>query len=186
MNWLAEYSRRHVLTACAIVFIEILLYRQYASMQAEFHFWIHGLFGAALGMGALTVWRLMRPKPVKLNAWEAGFMGHLYSAVPDLLFVGFGVLHMYWMDVFALHISLHFIPAPIIVMLTVFLLTLAAAVLANEGYRRLAAVCLVAGVSLVSVALIFRQPVPQTLQQVRAQGPNSYSWLCPMAGVGGH
>lgn len=43
----------------------------------------------------------------------SGFVGHLYSAVPDLLFTLGGVLHARWMDVFDLHITAHFLwPSP--------------------------------------------------------------------------
>jgi hypothetical protein len=34
----------------------------------------------------------------------------VYSALPDVLFLGVGLLHALWMDVFALHISVHFTP----------------------------------------------------------------------------
>jgi hypothetical protein len=53
------------------------------------------------------------PASGAVTPWEAGWLGHVYSAVPDVLCLGFGVLHVLWMDVFAFHITVHFIPAPL-------------------------------------------------------------------------
>ena len=126
MNRFAQFSRRHLMTASLLIIIEIIFYRQYAHLGAEFHFWLHGLFGTALGVSALTIWQIVSRKTTSISAWEAGFLGHIYSAIPDILFIAVGLLHMYWMDIFALHISVHFIPAPIPTMLGLFLLALLA------------------------------------------------------------
>ncbi|MDL2341943.1 MAG: hypothetical protein QFB87_02615 [Patescibacteria group bacterium] len=179
MNRFADFSRRHLLTASFICIVEVIFYREYAHFGAEFHFWLHGLFGGALGLAALTLWQLSTNRQPKLNSWEAGALGHLYSAVPDFLFIFFGILHMYWMDVFAIHISIHFIPAPVPTMLVVFLLTLVAYGLVNDGRRRLAITSLIAALVLVGVALLFRQPIPTNLQQLQAHN-RGYAWLCPM------
>jgi len=50
-----------------------------------------------------------------------------------VLFLIFGVLHVLWMDVFAFHITVHFIPALLITLLVVFLLSLAAYGLTMSG-----------------------------------------------------
>lgn len=179
MNSLAVFSRRHVITASFIVFIEVILYRQYASLNSEFHFWLHGLFGAAIGLTALTIWNLVSRKPAAISGWEAGFLGHIYSAVPDILFIIFGVLHMYWMDVFALHISVHFLPAPVATMLGIFFISLMAYGLSSDGYRKAATACLVVMVSVLSISTAFKAPVPTNLREVQNHNLK-YSWLCPM------
>lgn len=179
MNRLVRFSYRHLMTTGLILAVEILFYRQYAHLGAEFHFWLHGLFGAALGVSAVTTWRLMTNKTVPVTAWEAGFVGHVYSAVPDILFIAVGILHMYWMDVFALHISVHFIPAPIPTMLGLFILSLLAYGWASDGRRKLAIACLgLAGVVLC-VSLLFRHPIPTSLRHLQRHD-HSYVWLCPM------
>ena len=166
---------------CAVVVVvEAYLFSRYRALGAEFHFWLHGLFGAALGVGALTVVGLIRrkqPKPV----WTAGLAGHLYSAFPDVLFLAVGVLHYLWMDVFAFHIALHFIPAPLITMFVVFALTLAAWALATAAKRRASVVALTTAVTVTAVALILRAPLPDTLEDVR-ETPE-IALLCPLTDV---
>lgn len=179
MKWFAEFSRRHVVTAAVIIFVEVLFYRQYASIDAEFHFWLHGLFGAALGLFALTAWRILRPNKTTISPFEAGFLGHIYSAVPDMIFIAFGVLHMYWMDVFALHISIHFIPAPVFTMLIIFLLSLVAYGLAADGNQKYSTALLSVVVVIIGGALFMKDPVPTKLKEVQHHN-NSYAWLCPM------
>lgn len=180
MNWFAQFSRRHLLTGCLIVVVEIILYRQYASLGAEFHFWLHGLFGVTIGVCALTAWRLLRPRPSSLSPWEAGVLGHIISAVPDILFIAVGVLHVYWMDVFALHISVHFIPAPVVTMLILCLLSLLSYGLVADGYRRSAIGCLGVVAVLLSLSLTFRQPIPTDLKQLE-QHSGHYALICPLA-----
>lgn len=109
---------RQTVTLALIVLVEVNLSFRYAELGAQFHFWLHGLFGAALGLAGLTVLRLVTawrrnrdPASGAVAPWEAGWLGHLYSAPPDVLFLIFGVLHVLWMDVFAFHITRHFIPA---------------------------------------------------------------------------
>ncbi|MEU0108455.1 hypothetical protein ABZ313_24270 [Streptomyces sp. NPDC006251] len=100
-------SRRAWISAALVLTMEVALYVAYARYGVQFHFWLHGLFGGALGLAALTIVRIVpRYGPGRASPWESGFLGHLYSALPDLLFVGFGVLHVLWMDVFAFHIPL--------------------------------------------------------------------------------
>jgi hypothetical protein len=37
---------------------ELYLYLRYASLDGQFHFWLHGLLGSALGLVVLTALRL--------------------------------------------------------------------------------------------------------------------------------
>lgn len=179
MNWFAQFSRRHIITTSVIVIAETLFYRQYAHVGAEFHFWLHGLFGAALGVGAVTLWSIIKRSNSKLSPWEAGVLGHFYSALPDILFVGAGVLHMYWMDIFALHISIHFIPHPVATMLVIFLISLGAYGFARESHYRAASILLGSAVVVLAVSLVLREPVPRNLYQLQSHR-NGYGWLCPM------
>jgi thioredoxin 1 len=164
---------RHVLGAVVVLAGELYLYLRYASLDGEFHYWLHGLLGWALGLSALTAPRLRRPAPGRAGAlsptpWEAVGVGHLYSAAPDILFLTTGVLHARWMDAFALHITVHFVPAPILTALVVFLLAAGAYALAMSRRRRLAAGGLLAGVAAFAVAVAFAAPIPTSIQDLRA------------------
>ena len=107
--------------------------------------------------------------------------GRAPGAVPDVLFLAFGVLHMLWMDVFALRISLHFVPRPLQTQLALFALSLIAYALAGEGRRRPVVDELAAGGVVLGVALLLRSPVPSDLGVVRSHpGP---AWMCPLTGV---
>jgi hypothetical protein len=146
---------------------------------------LHGLFGAALGLAALTAlraltaWRRDRdPASGAIAPWEAGWLGHFYSALPDVLFLGFGVLHALWMDVFAFHITLHFIPAPLLTMLALFLLALLGYGLTASRHPRAAAGTLGAGIVILNVALALAEPLPHSIQDLRADRGIA---LCPVA-----
>ncbi|WP_219416393.1 hypothetical protein [Pseudonocardia nigra] len=167
---------RSWVAGAAVIALEVLLYLEYARLHGQFHYWLHGLIGAALGLAALATARLIsrrrgdatiRPR---VTPWEAAFVGHLYSALPDFLFLGGGVLHDYWMDVFAFHITAHFVPAPILTALALFLLALAGYALATTGRPRPipTAAALGAGAVLAIVALIAAAPVPDDVQDLRS------------------
>jgi hypothetical protein len=173
-------TRRAWISAVLVLAIEVLLYAQYARYGAQFHFWLHGLFGGALGVAALTLVRLVRGhRQGWVGPWGAGFLGHFYSALPDVLFVGFGVLHVLWMDVFAFHITLHFIPAPLITMLTVFVLTLAAYGLVMARCRWAAAAVLAIAAAAVVIALALAAPIPHSVEEIREHP--GLSLLCPVS-----
>lgn len=176
-------NRRRIVTATLVAAFEGYLYYRYAQLGAQFHFWLHGLFGLTLGLSALTAWRLVRRKlDGRVAPWEAGALGHVYSAVPDVLFLVFGVLHMVWMDVFALHISLHFVPYPLQTQLVLVGLALAAYGLARDGRRRPAAGALVGALVVVGVAMLVRYPIPGSVGEMRENGPG-LAWMCPLTGV---
>jgi hypothetical protein len=164
---------RRWVSAGLVLAAEVYLYIRYALLGAEFHFWLHGLFGAALGLAALTLLRMLAarrggdPGQGAVTPWEGGFAGHLYSAVPDVLFLGFGVLHMLWMDVFAFHITLHFVPVPLLTMLALFLLTLAGYGLAASRHGWSAGTALVTALGVLLLALSLAAPIPESIQDIR-------------------
>jgi hypothetical protein len=164
--------RRNIIGATVVLAAELYLYLRYASLDGEFHYWLHGLIGWALGLLALTAVRLRRPTPGRsrgfsVTPWEAAGVGHLYSAVPDILFLSAGVLHARWMDAFALHITVHFVPAPVLTGLAVFLLSVGAYGLVMTRRRRSAAGGLLAGVATFTLALGFAAPIPTSIQDLR-------------------
>lgn len=174
-------------SATLAVLTEGYLYYRYAQLGAEFHFWLHGLFGAALGLAALTALRIVKsrrhridPATGAVTPWEAGWLGHIYSAVPDILFLGFGVLHVLWMDVFAFHITLHFIPAPLITMTVLFVLTLGAYGLAASRKPIVAGATLLTATGILIAALTLAEPIPDTLADLHVDRGFG---LCP---VGDH
>ncbi len=171
--------KRLWLAAVAVIILEVLSYREYARFDAEFHFWLHGLIGAALGLAALTAARLLArrrgdgssPVRPRVTPWEAAFLGHVYSALPDILFLAAGVPHHYWMDVFTFHITVHFVPAAVLTALALFLLALLGYGLAMTGRPRVtgAGVGTFAAAALVAtLALAAAAPIPDDIQDLRA------------------
>lgn len=171
---------RRVVAAGIIGLVEVYLFQRYRWLGAEFHFWLHGLFGAALGAGLLAVVELTQAQR-RRSVLVAGFVGQLYSIVPDVLFLGAGILHYLWMDAFAFHIALHFIPAPLATMVGVFALALTSWGCAVLERRALATVALVAAVLLTGGALLVRAPLPATLNDVRAAP--GLTLLCPVTDI---
>jgi hypothetical protein len=161
---------RNVLGGAALLVGELYLYLRYASLDGQFHFWLHGLLGSALGLSILAVLRLRaggNAQPARVTAWEAVGLAHLYSASPDILFLTGEVLHARWMDVFALHISVHFIPAPVLTALVLFLLATASYGLAMSRRRRAAAGGLIAAGATLAVAVTFAAPLPSSIEDLR-------------------
>ena len=179
-------TRRRWGSLLLVLLTEGYLYYRYAQFGAEFHFWLHGLFGAALGVAALTAGRLVSsrrwrrdPGTGAVAPWEAGWVGHVYSAIPDVLFLGFGVLHVLWMDVFAFHITLHFVPVPLITMLVLFVLALLAYGLAASGKALAAVGVLVGAAGALVAALALAAPLPDSLADLHIHRGFG---LCPVDG----
>lgn len=181
--------RRHQLTAVGLAAVEVWFFVRYAAGGALFHYWLHGLLGGALGLWLLTVARLLWPRG-EARQWrthEATLMGHLWSAVPDVLFLTAGLLHATWMDVFSLHITAHFLwPGPLLAALVLWTLSVAGWVAVRLGARRTAASALLVAVAFLSVAVALRQPLPRTLEQVVRGGsngadPHAWSWVCDVS-----
>ncbi len=94
-------------------------------------------------------------------------MAHLYSAFPDILLLAAEVLHARWMDVFALHITVHFIPRPVLTALVLLLLTSAGYGLAMTRRRRAAAGGLIAAAATLAVAVTFAAPLRSSIEDLR-------------------
>lgn len=177
-------SRRQRVAAVLVVAVELYFFARYAENGALFHFWLHLLLGGWLGLGLLTVHRLVRRRASQVRPWNAGFFGHMYSAVPDVLFLAAGLLHAAWMDVFALHITAHFLwPNALVAGLVLWSLAVLAHAAAVCGARRLATGALLGGVAVLAVGVAFRAPLPSTLGELREQRTAwqqlaSSEWLC--------
>ena len=172
-------TRRRWVTLVLVMLFEAWLYDEYADLGAHFHFWLHSLFGGALGVAALTLLRVARRRRNGAVApWESGWLGQLYSAFPDILFLGFGVLHMLWMDVFALHITLHFVPRPLLTMWTLFALTLLGYGLAMSGRARSALAVLGLSGAVLAAVLAAAPGLPDTIGEVRDH--DGLALICPV------
>ncbi|MCW2608419.1 MAG: hypothetical protein JWO60_3112 [Frankiales bacterium] len=178
-------AARHRLTLVTLVVGEGYFYVRYAQSGAEFHFWLHALLGGALGLGVLTAARLVRPREVRpWRTHEAGMLGHLWSAVPDVLFLVSGALHVAWMDVFALHITAHFLwPGPLLAALVLWACGVGAWTAERLALPRVAVGVLLGAVAFLGLAVALRAPLPTTLQQVVDGGSDggpdrAWSWVC--------
>jgi hypothetical protein len=162
--------KRNALGAVALVGGEIYLYLRYASLDGQFHYWLHGLLGWALGLALLGGLRLHARHSARgtwLTPWEAVGLGHLYAAFPDILFLTGELLHVRWMDVFALHITVHFIPAPVVTVLVLFLLATLGYGLAISRRRRAAAGSIVVAGAAFAVAVALAAPLPSSVDELR-------------------
>lgn len=88
--------------------VEAGLYFSYRGHDARFHWFTHFFVGSGLALIGMALFVIVRGRPAP---YPLGWLvaGHLFAMFPDLLFIG-GVAHAPWMDVFAGHISSHFVP----------------------------------------------------------------------------
>lgn len=160
---------RSALAAIAVVAAEAYLVGRYQTFHALWHFWLHALLGVGVGVAVLTgVSAARRRPPSPAAVWAAAFAGHLLSALPDVLFLTAGMLHAPWMDVFAAHIGVHFLPAPLAVSFAVFALGLLSWPLLAHGRIRTAAGMAVATVLIVIAIPAVSPAAPRTLEELRA------------------
>lgn len=89
------------------------------------------------------------------------------------------MLHLLWMDVFAFHITLHFIPAPLVTMLMLFALTLAGYGLAASRRRWPTLGTLALGTGVLAVSLGVAAPIPGSLAELHVDRGFG---LCPVDG----
>jgi uncharacterized protein YqgC (DUF456 family) len=189
-------SRRQGLAALAVAGTELYFFARYAENGALFHFWLHLLLGGYVGLSLLALRRLARGTRSRVRAWHAGFFGHLYSALPDVLFLAVGLLHATWMDLFALHITAHFLwPNALVAGLVLWALAVLAFVAAVWGARRVAAGALAVSAVLLGAAFVLRAPLPSTLGELRAEAAAQQSfwqqlassdWLCSVTEAARH
>ena len=94
--------------AAVLVLAEIVLFRAYGAFDSAFHWGAHFLVAVVLSALVLASYLLVagRPAPGQLLT-VAGL--HLYAMFPDLLF-RWGIPHAGWMNVFAGHIAVHYLP----------------------------------------------------------------------------
>lgn len=125
---MTEPSRRMTLRLCVycVLFLvaELAIWFSYRHHDARFHWFAHfftGATAALLIMSAVT-WRSRRAVRYPL-LWL--LIAHVYAMFPDILFAVTGLIHKAWMDVFLLHISIHFIPRRNVTNYALFLLALA-------------------------------------------------------------
>lgn len=103
---------------------ELLVFLSYHHSDGRFHWFLHFFVGATAALSFLTLWTYGTGCAARLPLlWI--FIGHMLAMLPDLLF-GLGrIPHEPWMDVFLLHISVHFVPGRNWTWYGLFLLSLA-------------------------------------------------------------
>lgn len=182
--WVTSLSRRQRVAAVLVVAVELYFFARYTENGALFHFWLHLLLGGWVGLGLLTVHRLVTRRASRVRPWNAGYFGHMYSAVPDVAFLAIGVLHATWMDVFALHITAHFLwPNALVAGLVLWSLAVLAHGAAVWGARGLSVGALVAGIGFLALGVSLRAPLPSTLGELREQQTAwqqlaASDWMC--------
>lgn len=158
--------------AIVVLAVEAYLWWRYALLGAQLHFWLHLMHGMAFGLGTWTVARLVVNRSLDAAvhrgaAASAAFGGHLFAAMPDLLFIAGGVVHMRWMDVFAVHIRGHMIPGALWVSVGMVGLAAAGWVAMTADRSRSAWAFISALVLTVAISLMIAPPIPDTLEEVR-------------------
>ncbi len=158
-----------VLVAAASAAVEATLASRYADFGALFHYWLHGLTGVAVGLALLAVAGLVRRSPPTAGQVVlAAALGRVLLAAPDVLFVAASLPHERWMDVFGGHITVHLVPAPLLVAYATFVLGVAAATLTFTGRRRAGGAAGLATVTVLVAALALASPLPTSLDDVRS------------------
>jgi len=129
----ASSSLRICLWCAAAAILELALYLSYRGHDARFHWFTHLFVGTSVALlaMALVAVRTGRPVPYPL-VWPVA--AHLVAMTPDLLFAA-GHAHQRWMELFLGHISAHFVPGRNLTWYAVFLLSLAAYLLAVDRGR---------------------------------------------------
>ena len=169
---------------------EAVVAQAYVARGTTWHLLLHTLIGLGLGLAAgavasalaphrnLARYRLeQRGKPFGPVRWAVA--GQLVSIVPDLLFAIIQIPHARWMDVFVGHITIHLVPAPLLVALAVFLLGSSAWFAAVVLRRRLGGALLaVATVASLGVALALAAPIPTQLSDYSDRLTALPGWLC--------
>lgn len=177
--------RRVLLAVAAVLVVEVVAGIAYARRGTGVHYWLHLMNGVTAGAAVWAVVLLRRPWVDRSGAGAitAVAAGHLFAAVPDLLFLWGGVLHVRWMDVFAVHIRIHMVPQALWTSLVLLAVALGAWRLADAGRRRSAAAAVAALVVLTAGALLAAPPIPTSVAEVQALAPDQL-W-CELAAPSG-
>lgn len=181
-------TRRLAVAGVAVAALELVLWQRYAALDVTLHYWLHLLHGTAAGIAlwvavAAARWRPADPAARRLGLLTAAVAGHLFTAIPDVLFLVGGLLHRRWMDVFAVHIRIHMVPGALWVALGLLGLSLTAWLGLSAGHRRAACVGVAAVAVATTVAVAVAPPIPSTLAEVEALAAGGL-W-CPLVPTGG-
>jgi hypothetical protein len=158
--------------------VESYLFLEYAALGTEFHFFVHASTGAAGGLALLAAVRGLAQTRAGgrglsraawlISPWLAAVVGHLFAAWPDVLFLGSDIPHAMWMDVFAAHVRIHFVPAPLLWLFAAFVLAVTAAAASQIGRHRLGVVAAALTVAWLGLGLALRAPLPGSVEELRA------------------
>lgn len=165
---------------------ETFLLLRYAAFGAQFHYFLHGFVGVAVGLAVLALARAASPRVAaspRATVLGAAVAGRVMAAAPDILFLAADLPHERWMDVFLAHIAVHFMPAPVATAFGLFVIGVAAAGAAVLGRHRAAVVAAVAVLVLLGAGLVVRDPLPATLDDIRAHPEIALSCRLPAAGA---
>lgn len=109
----------------AFTVVELALFLSYQHRDGRFHWFLHFFVGASAALMVMTFAGFIRRRPVS-RPLTAILAGHLIAMLPDILF-GLGIVpHEEWMEIFLLHIAVHFMPGRNWTWYAVFLACLAA------------------------------------------------------------
>jgi len=101
----------------------VYLYVSYRAHDARFHWFVHFFAGASLALVLMAAVAARTRRPVRFPLlWPV--LGHLVAMFPDFLF-NLGFAHQRWMDVFAGHITVHYVPGRNVTWYAAFLASLA-------------------------------------------------------------
>lgn len=108
---------------CALFGVaEGLIFLSYQHSDGRFHWFLHFFVGATAALTLLAAHALWSRR---LLRWPLLWLliGHLVAMIPDFLF---GIMpHQPWMNVFLMHIAVHFVPGRNWAWYTIFLISLA-------------------------------------------------------------
>lgn len=103
-------SKRRIqpwLECLLFVAAELVIFFSYQHSDVRFHWFLHFFVGATVALTALAVQTCWSSRILRYPLlWI--LLGHTLAMIPDPLFAI--MPHQPWMDLFLLHISVHFIP----------------------------------------------------------------------------
>lgn len=190
-HWPAAYRPLRptslLVQAAVLVLAEVVLFRAYGAFDSAFHWGAHFLVAICLSAVVLSGYLLLAgiPAPGQLLT-VLGF--HLYAMSPDLLF-RWGIPHAPWMNVFAGHIAVHYLPggdrswlAVAVLAVTGYVLLLACWLSARD---REAAAGMTPGIGLGGSAVWRAQADPRTTLLAHTRQGDSSPSVVLLHGLGG-